>query len=181
MSPGGEDAGDTLTKMWFSLSHFTWFSRKMTKYDQLSSLSELTLSLPHRTFGRLCKEGGICLPRSPPGSLHVTISLVTNCPSRYLETDGHRADCQRCHLSLMVAVGRVDFTQPKCEVTVRYCDKIEQGRSYSREFCWQESGTLIRARICNVSWTPTARFPFCVRGGKTAVASSKSWSRCCLE
>lgn len=86
-------------------------------------------------------------PGSLPGSHRVAISHATNCPSRYPETDRQSADCHRCYLSRVVAVGRVGFTQRKCEVTVCYCDKIERGQSYSREFCWQETGTLIGANF----------------------------------
>lgn len=90
------------------------------------------------------RAGSAC-PGSLPGSHRVAISHVTNCPSRYPQTGRQSADCRQCYLSRVVAVGRVGSPPPprpppacslsKCEVTVRYCDKIKRSQSYSGEFC----------------------------------------------
>lgn len=64
-----------------------------------------------------------------------------------------------------MAVGKVGFTQYKCEVTVRYCNKIKR-----RDFCWQGTGTAGKRQghgyreLC----TPKQPTLFCVRAEKLA-------------
>lgn len=130
------------------------------------------LSSKHNIFSTKLRIYGLqdirvrfACPGSLPGSHRVAISHVTKCLSRYPQTERQSTDCHRCYLSREVAVGRVGFTLCKCEVTVRYCDKIERGQSYSKEFCWQGTGTLIWANF--VMWAePKLPASLCVTIGK---------------
>lgn len=67
------------------------------------------------------------------GCLAATLYLTA---MSFLQKVTTNVDCSGCYLTRVATVSRASFTLWKCEVTVNYCDKIQQIKSFSRLLCW---------------------------------------------
>lgn len=115
-------------------------------------------------------QGGICLSWESAGQpLCGLLAMLQTAPAGTKRQTDRALIVTGVIWAGVVAVGRVGFTQRQCEVTVRYCDKIERGQSYSRGFCWQETGTLIPPNFV-MRAEPNPPASLCVSSEKTAVS-----------